>query len=39
MKRILLSSLAILTLLLLGLVLTGCSGSGNQDAPSHQHSH
>jgi len=42
MKRTLLSSLAVLAILVAGLALTGCSSgdsSGNQNMPEHQHSH
>ncbi|MHB1309402.1 MAG: hypothetical protein ACYC23_20210 [Limisphaerales bacterium] len=46
MKRTLLTSLAVLTVLVVGLALTGCSsgdshehGSAEQKTPEHQHSH
>ncbi len=46
MKRTLLSSLAVLTILVIGLALTGCSsgdshehGSSDQKPAEHQHSH
>lgn len=44
MKRTLLSSLAVLAILLVGLSLTGCNGhsehgSSNQKPAEHQHSH
>jgi hypothetical protein len=46
MKRTLLSSLTVLTVLLAGLALTGCSsgdshehGAADQKTPEHQHSH
>lgn len=46
MKRILIGSLAVLTVLLAGLTLTGCGsgdshqhGSADQQPAEHQHSH